>query len=79
MTGKVVDMIFHIHQYIRSKAPECFLLESGKGLTMVTHQDAFAAYLESYGMGWTTRTRSLGECSAQLTLGSHRTAQGFTS
>ena len=40
-------IFFHIHQYIRIKDPKCFLLESVKGLTMVTHPNAFAAYLES--------------------------------
>ena len=40
-------IFFHIHQYIRSKAPKCFLLENVKGLTMVTHRDTFAAYLKS--------------------------------
>ena len=47
MTGKVVDRFVHIHQYIRSKAPKCFLLENVRGLTMVTHQDASVAYVES--------------------------------
>ena len=42
--GKI---FFHIHQYIRNKAPKCFLLENVKGLTMVTHRDTFAAYLKS--------------------------------
>ena len=40
-------IFFHIHQYIRNKAPKCFLSENVKGLTLIRHQDALAAYSES--------------------------------
>ena len=45
------QIFFHIHQYIRNKAPKCFLLENVKGLTMVTHRETFAAYLKSLREG----------------------------
>jgi DNA (cytosine-5)-methyltransferase 1 len=37
----------HIHDYIRVKAPKCFLLENVKGMTMTTRRDAFARLLTS--------------------------------
>ena len=36
----------HVYQYILNKAPKGFILENVKGLTMVTHQDTFKAYLK---------------------------------
>ena len=50
MTGKVVDIFSHMstgYQYILNMAPKGFILDNVKGLTMVTHQDTFKAYLKS--------------------------------
>lgn len=37
----------HIHEYIRVKAPTCFLLENVQGMTTRKHKDAFANVLSS--------------------------------
>ena len=37
----------HIHEYIRVKAPTCFLLENVQGMTTHKHKDAFANVLSS--------------------------------
>ena len=41
----------HIHDYIRVKAPTCFLLENVKGMTTRKHTDAFANVLNSLRSG----------------------------
>ena len=41
----------HIHDYIRVKAPMCFLLENVKGMTTSKHKDAFAKVLTSLRSG----------------------------
>jgi DNA (cytosine-5)-methyltransferase 1 len=41
----------HIHDYIRVKAPKCFLLENVKGMTMATHREAFTQLLQSLRAG----------------------------
>jgi DNA (cytosine-5)-methyltransferase 1 len=37
----------YVYQYILNKAPKDFILENVKGLTTVTHQNTFKAYLKS--------------------------------
>ena len=40
-------MSSYVYQYILNKAPKAFILENVKGLTTVTHQNTFKAYLKS--------------------------------
>ena len=59
MAGKVVD-IFFTHPPARpQQGPKVLLFENVKGLTLIRHQDALAAYLESLRDGLDNKYKGL--------------------